>query len=177
LLPTGPDLVRLGLARLVGAARGRGPVGLRRPRVRRAGEIVYVAGVFYGDTNPNEPRLPEIFLMDDDGSNQRQLTDLGDRVSRTDLGTATRSLGEPVLSPDGRRIAFIAVTRCGSVGSYEIFAMDSDGGNKVRLTSNDAFDGDPAFSPDGRRFLALDFVGADESLPCDTGTRRYRAVP
>src|SRR5688500_4127396 len=32
----------------------------------------------------------------------------------------------------------------------EIFAMNSDGSNPLRLTFNDDFDTDPAFSPDGR---------------------------
>ncbi len=36
-------------------------------------------------------------------------------------------------------------------GNSEIYVMDSDGGNLQRLTANQVDDGDPAWSPDGKR--------------------------
>ena len=36
-------------------------------------------------------------------------------------------------------------------GNYEIYVMDSDGGNEVRLTDDPAWDSQPAWSPDGDR--------------------------
>ena len=36
-------------------------------------------------------------------------------------------------------------------GNSEIYVMDSDGGNQVRLTDHPAIDSDPAWSPDGNR--------------------------
>ena len=54
----------------------------------------------------------------------------------------------PVLSPDGRRIAFRRML--GEMNS-EVFVADSDGSNPRNLTNHPAFDGWPAWSPDGTR--------------------------
>jgi Tol biopolymer transport system component len=54
----------------------------------------------------------------------------------------------PAVSPDGTRIAFMSSNRDGA-GNYEIFVMDSGGGNVTRLTNNGANDGLPAWAPDG----------------------------
>jgi Tol biopolymer transport system component len=53
----------------------------------------------------------------------------------------------PAPSVDGSRIAFMSSGRDG--GDYEIYVMDSNGGNVTRLTDNSANDGLPAWSPDG----------------------------
>jgi hypothetical protein len=49
-------------------------------------------------------------------------------------------------APTGR-IAFMSTRD----GNHEIYAVDADGSNLVRLTDNPADDDDPAWSPDGRR--------------------------
>lgn len=54
----------------------------------------------------------------------------------------------PAPSPDGSKIAFMSLTREGA-GNYEIYIMNSDGQNIVRLTNNSANDGLPTWSPDG----------------------------
>src|SRR2546426_9074781 len=36
-------------------------------------------------------------------------------------------------------------------GNMEIYVMNSDGANQTRLTNNPANDGDPAWSPDGKK--------------------------
>ncbi|NIM52761.1 MAG: hypothetical protein GTO22_26535, partial [Gemmatimonadales bacterium] len=43
---------------------------------------------------------------------------------------------EPAWSPDGTRIAFAS----NRDGNYEIYVMDADGSNPVRLTDNPAGD-------------------------------------
>jgi Tol biopolymer transport system component len=54
----------------------------------------------------------------------------------------------PAPSPDGTKIAFMSIDREGA-GNWEIYVMDSSGGNVTRLTDNKANDGLPAWSPDG----------------------------
>ncbi|HEY7878186.1 MAG TPA: hypothetical protein VIC55_08165 [Gemmatimonadaceae bacterium] len=54
----------------------------------------------------------------------------------------------PVFSPDGRFIAFRRML--GRMNS-EVFVADSDGRNARNLTNHPAFDGWPAWSPDGTR--------------------------
>lgn len=143
--------------------------GCGAPGFGASGEIVYTGKVSYEYPFTG---VTEVFLMDGDGSGQRQLTDLGDRTSPTRSWDGLANLEDPVLSPDGRRIAFVAQAERGR--NRELYAMDADGGNKVRLTDNDGFDGDPAFSPDGRRIAFVSardgsddvyVMGADGSNP------------
>ena len=49
----------------------------------------------------------------------------------------------PAISPDGSQIAF----------SYkgDLYKVNADGGKAVRLTTHDAFDSNPVWSPDGGR--------------------------
>jgi len=65
----------------------------------------------------------------------------------------------PVFSPDGSRIAFVSVAdrngqTCGSDEcSYngELYVMDADGHNALRLTRSKGDDFSPAWAPDGSR--------------------------
>ena len=65
-----------------------------------------------------------------------------------DLISDNTSDTAPAPSPDGTKIAFMSAGRDG-VGSWEIFVMDSNGGNVTRLTDSVSNDGLPAWSPDG----------------------------
>ncbi len=55
--------------------------------------------------------------------------------------------GFPDFSPNGQQLVF----RSGRDGNHEIYVMDSDGANVIRLTNNSATDTMPAFDPDGKR--------------------------
>jgi Tol biopolymer transport system component len=86
----------------------------------------------------------EIFTAKTDGAELRQLT------FKPGLDN------NPAWSPDGTRIAF-STNRDGNV---EIYVMNADGGNPVRLTTSPtAQDRSPAWSPDGTRIAFVSDVG------------------
>jgi TolB protein len=70
-----------------------------------------------------------ICLMDPDGSNIQKLIE----------GAM------PCWSPDGNKIAFASRTE----GNWDIYYMNADGSNPVRLTSHTSEDVYPSWSPDG----------------------------
>ena len=55
----------------------------------------------------------------------------------------------PVMHDAGGRIAFMSDRD----GNPEIYVMNGDGTDQVRLTNSAAFDGDPKFSPDGTKIV------------------------
>ncbi len=81
----------------------------------------------------------EIYIMEQDGSNQRQLTNnaFADNY--------------PVVSPDGRQILFQSERD----GNQEVYAMNLDGSNQRRLTNSAARDSLPTWSPDGMQIAFL----------------------
>ncbi|MBX9929573.1 MAG: hypothetical protein K2X99_11730 [Gemmatimonadaceae bacterium] len=64
----------------------------------------------------------------------------------TEHVTITTGIGEPILSPDGRKVVFSARGELFAVGARE-------GGDAVRLTTNAGVDGMPHWAPDSRRIV------------------------
>jgi hypothetical protein len=87
----------------------------------------------------------EIYSMAVDGSNQQRLTNnsVSDEV--------------PFWSPDGKKIAFYSdrdsVPYPSPGYNFEIYVMDADGSNQVRLTYNPADDRIGGWSPDGSKIV------------------------
>ena len=77
----------------------------------------------------------EIYVMDNDGRNQRNLSnnDFDDR--------------DPSWFPGGKRIAFSS----NRDRNWEIYVMDNDGRNQRNLTDNPNNDWDPSWSSDGKQ--------------------------
>ena len=91
----------------------------------------------------NRDGNPEIYMMNDDGSNQTRLTN-------HPAGDAS-----PTWSPDGSRVAF----QSDRDGNPEIYVMNDDGTNVTRLTDNPNLDGQPAWSPDGTKIAYVSRIG------------------
>lgn len=70
--------------------------------------------------------------------------------TRINAGNVSR---QPSPSPDGTRIAFFVSQKDPATGEQmdDIYAVDRNGMNMKRLTSEQGFDGEPAWSPDGTR--------------------------
>jgi TolB protein len=84
------------------------------------------------------------------------------------LTVGARSNYGPSVSPDGRRVVFVS-NRAG--GGFNIWRMDSDGSNPVRLTSGRG-ENFPHVTPDGRWVVYASVGGEDAAIwkvPIDGG--------
>jgi Tol biopolymer transport system component len=89
----------------------------------------------------------QIYVMNSDGSNVSQLTFPNPARDSTGHVKDTTSNYHPAWSPDGTKIAFGSTRDT----NPQIYVMDPNGSNVVRLTHNSAADGQPAWSPDGTK--------------------------
>jgi len=87
------------------------------------------------------PSRLEIWVMDADGGNKRQVTSLG------------AASFAPFFHPAGDRIIFS--TNHGDPGGreFELFMIGLDGSGLEQVTFSGGFDGFPMFAPDGRTFV------------------------
>ena len=82
----------------------------------------------------------DIYVMDGDGSNQRRVTVHPARDE------------SPAWSPDGKKIAFVSNRNNVNKDHKQIWVIDADGKNPIRLTDG-LVDSDPDWSPDGTKIL------------------------
>jgi Tol biopolymer transport system component len=83
-----------------------------------------------------KPSKMELFVMNADGTNQRQITRNG----------AANFC--PYFTPDGQRILFASNVESKGY-EFDLWLIDKDGKNLERVTTAPGFDGFPVFSPDG----------------------------
>jgi serine/threonine protein kinase len=102
------------------------------------GRVVFVS---------NEGGAADIWVMDPDGKNRKQLTANG------------RSNMSPAVSADGRYIVFMSSQN----GVRNLWRMNFDGSNPARLT-NGLADSLPAISPDSKWVVYAAFDGAKPTL-------------
>ena len=87
------------------------------------------------------PNKMELWVMDADGGNQRQVTQLGG----ANFG--------PSWTPDGMRLIFSSNYRQPRSGNFDLFLVNLDGTGLEQVTTQETFDGFPMFSPDGRKLV------------------------
>ena len=104
----------------------------------------------------------DIFVMNDDGSRRRRLTQNNTTFDRY-----------PRWSPDGTKIAFARyMDKTKSQTSAELFLMNADGTNPQRLTHNNVSDIIPSWSPDGTQIaFSSSRSGPWEVFIIDVATR------
>ena len=87
------------------------------------------------------PSVLEIWVMNADGSNKRQVTSNG----KANFG--------PYFFPDGKRIIFASNMDDPRQRNFDLYKINVDGTRLERITFNDTFDGFPMFSPDGKKLV------------------------
>lgn len=87
------------------------------------------------------PTTLEIWVMNADGSNKRQITRNG------------KANFAPYFFPDGKRIIFASNLSDPKGRDFDLYKINLDGTGLERITYNDTFDGFPMFSPDGKRIV------------------------
>ena len=94
------------------------------------------------------PTSLELFVMDRDGRNLRQVTKLGGANFA------------PAWHPDGKRLIFASNIHDPKGRNFDLYLINVDGTGLERVTFNDTFDGFPMFSPDGKRLAFASNRGA-----------------
>jgi Tol biopolymer transport system component len=84
------------------------------------------------------PSALEIYIMDADGSNNRQVTDNG-----------AANFG-PFWHPSGEKILFASNMDDEMGREFDIYMINVDGTGLEQVTDSEGFDGFPVFSPDGK---------------------------
>lgn len=105
-------------------------LGDSQPCFTADGKIVFVS----------RPVSKDISIMDADGANRKALYDF----SSTDIS--------PAVSVDGK-IAFASDHDKGVQKGYDIYVMNQDGSDVVRLTKGTGDNNNPAWSPDGKQIV------------------------
>lgn len=111
--------------------------------------------IVFSDEDANG--IHQIFTMDTDGSNLKQLT------------TNRRPSLQPSWSPDGRHIIFVTVFWESPIGPHTLWIMDADGSNQRPVTKNpntgkSQIGNNPTWSPEGTK-LAFDYcIGCEPAV-------------
>jgi Tol biopolymer transport system component len=90
-----------------------------------------------------EPTVFEVWVMNADGTNKRQVTKLG------------AASFAPFFTPDGKRIIFCTNHFAADPRkrNFDLALINVDGTGLERVTYSETFDGFPMFSPDGKKLV------------------------
>jgi Tol biopolymer transport system component len=100
------------------------------------------------------PNRMELWVMNADGSDQRQITQLGGANFA------------PFFAPDGRRIIFSSNHKAPRSRNFDLYLVNLDGSGLEQVTTHGEFDGFPMFSADGKKLVWASNRGA--ARPGDT---------
>jgi Tol biopolymer transport system component len=87
------------------------------------------------------PTVLDIWVMNADGSNKRQVTKLN------------KASFAPYFFPDGKRIIFSSNNADPKGCDFYLYMINVDGTGMERITFHNTFDGFPMFSPDGKKLV------------------------
>lgn len=87
------------------------------------------------------PSALELFVMNADGTNERQVTDIGGANFC------------PYFHPDGKRLIFSTNHHSETGREFDLFMVNVDGTGLEQITFTGEFDGFPMFSPDGTKLV------------------------
>lgn len=87
------------------------------------------------------PTQMEVFVANADGSDARQITNLG------------QANWAPNFTPDGKHIIFASNHEYKHGFPFNIYKIDIDGSNLEKISRDGGFDAFPMFSPDGKKFI------------------------
>ncbi len=88
------------------------------------------------------PTALEIYVMDADGKNKKQITNFG------------KASFAPFFHPDGKRIIFSSNVKSekGPM-NFDLYIVNIDGSGLEQITFNESFDGFPMFTKDGKKLI------------------------
>jgi TolB protein len=87
------------------------------------------------------PTALEIYVMDSDGKNMKQVTNFG------------KASFAPFFHPDGKRIIFSSNLNSKNPRNFDLYIINIDGTGLEQITFNDIFDGFPMFTSDGKKLV------------------------
>lgn len=87
------------------------------------------------------PARVEVWVADADGSNAKQITQLGGANFA------------PVFTPDGKKIIFSSNYEHPRSGNFDLYLINPDGTGLEKITTHGDFDSFPMFSPDGKKLV------------------------
>ncbi len=87
------------------------------------------------------PTTLDLWVMDEDGGNKRQVTRNG------------KANFAPFFFPDGKRVIFASNMDDPKGRNFDLYVVSVEGTGLERITYNDTFDGFPMFSPDGKKLV------------------------
>ncbi|MEJ2493320.1 MAG: hypothetical protein P8Y79_03230 [Ignavibacteriaceae bacterium] len=87
------------------------------------------------------PTALELYVMDADGKNIQQITNLG------------KASFAPFFFPDAKRIIFASNVNSENGRNFDLYKINVDGTGLEQITFNDTFDGFPMFTKDGKHLV------------------------